>query len=95
MTEDQANDLINAVNGVRTDLSSIRADLAALRGDVQAYQQYQLGSTYAITTPVGVQNLRIENTVSVGDLAVSLLLISLVLMLSVKWMFGAFRGVGL
>lgn len=95
MTEEQGNDLINSVNGVRSDLSSVRADLAALRADVQAYQQYELGATYALTTTAGSQNFRIEHSVTVGDLVVSLLLVSVLLLFAVKFAFGAFRGVGL
>jgi hypothetical protein len=95
MTEAQGNDLINAVNGVRTDLSSVRADLAALRADVQGYHPYALGSTYVISTSVGIQDLRIERSVTVGDIVTSLLMVSLLLVVGVKYLFGAFRGVGL
>jgi hypothetical protein len=95
MTEDQANDLIDAVNGVRSDLALVRGDLALLRSDVQYYQQFELGSTYALTTTAGAQDLRIEATFTLGELTVSLLLLSLLAVLAVKFLFGALRGVAL
>lgn len=94
MDSEQFDALMLMLNDIRGDIYTNTARLDLINAELQSMNPSRISSSYAITTTLGVVDLQIQHTSSVGDLAFLVCFLLLLAYSLGRLFFNTIRGLG-